>query len=323
MSRVALWLEARLLLSRNQLFVITSLDTNRSARLTATLADAYHAENHGEDRAKRKNRLRIHRKHLLLELPGATKHRGVLYVRQFAFHNRWDREGRLSDNTDRITVFAPYNEARRRTYRKDFAMENHRRGNAFDAHGLPIPKRFDGPFFDVRDYDTGKYAEASTLEQKIAMRGQEAFANSVTPEDFTEDRFENAEKIGIAELWAESTWMEGETQRNVDLEKRASGLKEGDMLEVKRCAAEVSEWEYAFYLPSGEPLPYTPFHDYDDQFFSQALDSCRIGEHLVCRVRNVTCFGEDNSVPVDPGFCWRVYSCKVVVYRLKWTPKLN
>lgn len=48
-------MEARLLSFRNQLFVITPLDTNRSARLTTTLADAYHAENHGEDRAKRKN----------------------------------------------------------------------------------------------------------------------------------------------------------------------------------------------------------------------------------------------------------------------------
>ena len=54
--------------------------------------------------------------------------------------------------------------------------------------------------------------------------------------------------------------------------------------------------------------------DYDDQLFQGALENLRDGEWLACRVREVSCFGED-GIDDDPEFCWQVYSCKVTVYR--------
>ena len=202
-------------------------------------------------------------------------------------------------------------------------MDNAHDWDATDEHGLPVPKQYDGPYFDAREYSTGKYAEASTLDQKIAMRGQEAFASSVSPDDFEASPFADKVKVGIAELWAQSTWVESATQRDIDLEACVASVKKGDILEVRRCEREASEWEYGFYLPSGDMLPYSPFHDYDDMFFNQALDDCQSNQRLVCIVRDVECFGEDDGVPADPGFCWRVYSCKVTVYREEWAPELN
>lgn len=60
------------------------------------------------------------------------------------------------------------------------------------------------------------------------------------------------------------------------------------------------------------PLDYPPV--VDDQLFQGALENLRGGEWLACRVREVSCFGED-GIDDDPEFCWRVYSCKVTVYR--------
>lgn len=195
---------------------------------------------------------------------------------------------------------------------------------SFDEHGLPIPKSYDGPKFDAREYWSGKYADADTLDEAISMRGQEAFAKSVKPDDFSSDGSpEERTKIGIAELWADSTWSEGNTQRDLDLELSVGNVREGDMLEIRRTLSDESERGYSFFSSDGHRLPYEPFHDYDDQFLSRALGECDPGETLACLVREVTCYGGDNDVPEDPTFCWRVYSCKVTVYRRTWTPELN
>ncbi len=181
--------------------------------------------------------------------------------------------------------------------------------------GLPTPKKYEGEQFSVLDYGTKEYADAQTLDKAIAIRGAKAFLRDVTPDDFSDDNLSGVKKIGIAELWADSTWEEGKTERDVALERLATSVKEGDLLEVRPCSEDDSEWGYRFHLIDGSALPYTPYHDYDDQFFQQAFEDLRGDEWLVCRVRETSCFGED-GIDADPDFCWRVYSCKVTVYRV-------
>lgn len=187
--------------------------------------------------------------------------------------------------------------------------------SGLDEHGLPLPEPYTGPTDNALDYFTDAYAGAITLGDAIEMRGQNAFAHEVTPEDFVEGPSPRETVVGIAELWAESTWHEGETERDVELERSVAAIQEGDIIEVHHCPWSVNERGYVFTLPGGKTLPYEPYHDYDDGFLTRALDECAYGERLICRVRSVICNGGDNDVPCDPGFCWRVYSCKVTVMR--------
>lgn len=53
-----------------------------------------------------------------------------------------------------------------------------------DQSGLPEPQEYDRPYFDVFDYLSNEYADARNLNEAIDMRGQKAFAQSVTPDDF-------------------------------------------------------------------------------------------------------------------------------------------
>ena len=62
-------------------------------------------------------------------------------------------------------------------------------------------------------------------------------------------------------------------------------------------------------------LPYTPYHDYDDMNIEKWLGELFPQEILACKVDSVACFGQD-GVPPDPDFCWRVYDCKVTVYKV-------
>ncbi|MCF2707329.1 hypothetical protein I6E29_08660 [Arcanobacterium haemolyticum] len=122
-------------------------------------------------------------------------------------------------------------------------------------------------------------------------------------------------RIGIAELWAESTWREGESDRHLLVESLATAVKEGDILWVVQCPEGLREWGYVFLAADGTLLPFSPFHDYDDQFILSALQRLRPGDGVLCRVRETSCIGQD-GVEADPAFCWRVYSCKVTVYRV-------
>lgn len=180
--------------------------------------------------------------------------------------------------------------------------------------GLPKPEDYDGDSFCALDYLTGEYATARTLEEAIDIRGARAFLRNVAPDDFINDDPHDTEKIGIAELWSSSTWREGEVERDVARERSASSLKENDLLELRPCSEAVREWGYRFHLADGSVTPYEPYHDYDDLLFQRNLKNLAGGERLICRVRSVSRFGE-NGIDVDPAFCWRVYSCKVTVYR--------
>ena len=84
-----------------------------------------------------------------------------------------------------------------------------------DESGLPEPQKYDRPYFDVFDYLSDEYADARNLNEAIDMRGQKAFAQ---PDNMT--------KLGIAELWAESTWNDGRSTRNIALERSVAGIQE-------------------------------------------------------------------------------------------------
>lgn len=130
--------------------------------------------------------------------------------------------------------------------------------------GLPRPKKYVGERFSALDYMTEEYAEAQTLGEAIAIRGAKAFLRDVAPDDFLDDAPLGAEKIGIADLWADSTWEKAETERNVGVERSAASLKDGDLLKVRPCSEDISERGYRFHLADGTTLPYEPYHDYDD-----------------------------------------------------------
>ena len=184
-----------------------------------------------------------------------------------------------------------------------------------DESGLPEPQKYDRPYFDVFDYLSDEYADARNLNEAIDIRGQKAFAQSVTPDDFNDASPDNMTKLGIAELWAESTWNDGRSTRNIALERSVAGIQEGDMLEIRRCSEEINPWGYSFHrVDDGVTLPYTPYHDFDDRFLSRILDGMSENERLICQVRDTTCYGED-GIDIDPSFHWRVYTCKVTVYR--------
>lgn len=184
-----------------------------------------------------------------------------------------------------------------------------------EEFGLPEPKDYDGEVFTAYDYASERFADARTLEEAIELRGHDAHLQELTPDDFLDEPVPGLEKLGIAELWAESTWELGWSDRAVSLEQLVSSIKEGDLIRVLTCSEGASsEWGYSFCLPDGTLLPYSPYHDYDDIFFEKALEGLREGEWLECRVRETSCYGGD-GVPHDPCFCWRVYPCKVMVYR--------
>ena len=50
-----------------------------------------------------------------------------------------------------------------------------------DESGLPKPQEYDRTYFDVFDYLSDEYADARNLNEAIEIRGQKAFAQSVTP----------------------------------------------------------------------------------------------------------------------------------------------
>ncbi|WP_033506619.1 hypothetical protein [Bifidobacterium pullorum] len=128
-----------------------------------------------------------------------------------------------------------------------------------DPIGLPEPQKYDRPYFDVFDYLSDEYADARNLNEAIDMRGQKAFAQSVTPDDFSDASPDNMTKMGIAELWAESTWNDGRSTRNIALERSVAGIQEGDMLEIRRCSKEINPWGYSFHRVDDDiTLPYTP-----------------------------------------------------------------
>lgn len=186
-----------------------------------------------------------------------------------------------------------------------------------DQFGLPKPQEYDRPYFDASDYWSDEYADARNLNEAIDMRGQKAFAQNVIPDDFSNAVPDNMTKLGIAELWAESTWEIGQSTRNIALERFAADIHEGDMMEICRCSEEISPWGYSFRrMDDGTTLPYTPYHDFDDSFISRALNDLSENEQLICKVRSTICYGED-GIDADPSFCWRVYTCTVTVYRQK------
>ncbi|MGN0302201.1 MAG: hypothetical protein ACI4BI_04925 [Anaerotardibacter sp.] len=186
-----------------------------------------------------------------------------------------------------------------------------------EANKLPEPKQYNGPHFSVLDYLNPKYEGAKTLEEAIAMRGEYAFFEKVTANDFAFSEIEGFSLLGFADLWAQSTWYESvPSSRDIKTELDAYELKEGEFIEVKRCTPDISEREIAFYTMDNKLLPYSPYHDYDDLSLTKWINELNPSEKMLCRVKEVTCYGGD-GVEKDPFFCWRVYACSTEVFKVK------
>lgn len=193
-----------------------------------------------------------------------------------------------------------------------------------DAVELPEPDPYSGDSFTVFDYASDEYADADTLGDAIAMRGRKAFFEKVMPEDFLPTA-EGVSRLGIASLWSQSTWSDDEDdERDIEEEQTVAAVDEGDVLTLGQVPRdlpsgqnmlEVQDLGYGFYL-HGRLLPFTPYNDYDQDNFADAIKSLSPGEWIECVVRNASCTGED-GVPKAPDFCWRVYSCDVTVYKVR------
>lgn len=194
-----------------------------------------------------------------------------------------------------------------------------------DEHGLPVPTPYEGEHFTVLDYQSEEYAGAANIDEAIAIRGRKAFFDQVEPEDF-ESLPDGVSRIGIASLWSQSTWDTFDAQsRNVS-EEQSAGLKPGDILVLGRIPVDLPEGQnwgeiqdlgFGFYR-GGEFLPFTPYHDYDQQLFIETIKFLDAGEWIECVVRSAACNGED-GVEDDISFCWRVYSLEVTVFKVRET----
>ncbi len=197
--------------------------------------------------------------------------------------------------------------------------------NSTSASELPTPEPYVWDGFTVCDYQTDKYAEATNLEEAIAIRGEKAFLEKVEPEDFSPTP-EGVSKIGIASLWCQSTWSAwDEESRKVDEERAVANLHTGDVLTLGQAPDELSRSQnlmeiedlgFGFYH-NGKLLPFTPYHDYDEDLFTNEIKHLKANEWIECVIRSTTCNGGDEGdVSDDPEFCWRVYSCDVTVYKV-------
>lgn len=194
-----------------------------------------------------------------------------------------------------------------------------------DRDGLPLPMPYEGKPFSVLDYQSEEYAAATNIDDAIAMRGEKAFFEKVRPEDF-DVLPQGVERLGISELWMQSTWYDDEEDgRNINDELSAC-LTVGDVLVVGRIPSELPDGQnwgeiqdlgFGFYH-GAKFLPYTPYHDYDQQLFLNAIKGLGPGEWIECLVREANCNGGDaGDVEDDLDFCWRVYSCEIVVFKVR------
>lgn len=199
-----------------------------------------------------------------------------------------------------------------------------------DEHGLPIPIPYEGEHFTVRDYQSEEYAGAANLDEAIAMRGEKAFFKMVSPEDF-EPLPDGISCLGIAELWMQSTWDAFEAEKRKINDEASANLAQGNVLTLGRIPTElpgdqnwgeIEDLGFGFYH-KGKFLPFTPYHDYDQQLFINTIKRLDQGEWIECIVRSIACNGEDCALDDDLGFCWRVYSCEVTVYRVHGKPEDN
>ncbi len=199
----------------------------------------------------------------------------------------WDDRGGDKDAVEKCIAWLSEEAARRKA---DKEAPPHARVKPV-SHETVSPKRSEPSPRDARGH-TGEAGPADPLE--------------------LESR--DSTRLGTAELWADTTWTLGLSERNLELERDAKSVQQGDRLLVKPLAEQEEGWGYAFETASGHRLPYEPYSDTDDGFFSIALESLDENEMLECVVVGTSAVGDD-GVPGDPDFCWRIYTCKVVVFK--------
>ena len=195
---------------------------------------------------------------------------------------------------------------------------------ALDEFGMPKPHDYDGPSFSALAYFSEEYEQAENLNEAIKLRGFKAFLDMVEPSDFSDD-LPGVYRIGFAQLWSQSTWEDGLSDRNVEHEQAALSIENGDLLTIRPLGVasfpidsqdllEVRDLGFAFFK-GDTMLPYTPYHDYDQDLLINGLLSLNKDELIACLVRSNDCTGGD-GVPADEDFCWRVYTPTVEVLKL-------
>lgn len=193
------------------------------------------------------------------------------------------------------------------------AFEERNNPRAEDEHGLPQPQEYKDPLFTALEYYSDEYSEAATLDEAIEMRGFKAMLEDIAPGDFDNPSPE-MEKLGAIELWADYLWKASDS-RNIDGERFADGINEGDWLKVEVDETEEYGLDFLFSTLNGKHRPFSAYHDYDDRFLAKEFDKLGEGHKLILRVREKICFG-GTCAPHDPDTNWRVYTCKADVFRI-------
>ncbi len=104
----------------------------------------------------------------------------------------------------------------------------------------------------------------------------------------------------------DATICNGSARREVLLRQRLDARNQNWL--------EVEDLGYGFFK-EGRLLPLTPYHDFDQVAFEDALGGVTERQGMACVVTDAGCMGED-GIERDPDFCWRVYSWGVRVYRV-------
>lgn len=193
------------------------------------------------------------------------------------------------------------------------AFEERNNPRAEDEHGLLQPQEYDKPLVTALDYYSEEYSEAATLDEAIEMRGFKAMLEDVSPGDF-DNPSADIEKRGVIELWADYLW-EASGNRDIDGERLADSVNEGDWLKVDIDDTEEYGPDFLFSTLDDRRLPFSAYHDYDDRFLCTEFEKLEGGQRLILRIRGKICFG-GTCAPHDPDTNWRVYTCKADVFRI-------
>ena len=193
------------------------------------------------------------------------------------------------------------------------AFEERNNPRAEDEHGLPQPQEYKEPLFTALDYYSDEYSEAATLNEAIEMRGFKAMLEDVAPGDF-DNPSADMEKRGVVELWADFLW-EASGNRDIDEERLAESVNEGDWLKVDIDDTEEYGPDFLFSALDDRRLPFSAYHDYDDRFLCKEFEKLEGRQRLILRIQEKICFG-GTCAPHDPDTNWRVYTCKADVFRI-------
>lgn len=189
--------------------------------------------------------------------------------------------------------------------------------NARDDEALEVREsneHYNGRY-GLRHFSTAQYVGIPTVEETIELSRAAAMLKQTNPDDNMNALSPYLTYVGKASLLAWLNWDAEKNNRAVAAERAVFSVRQGDILEARLCPVEVMEHGYAFYTTYFTLVPYTPFRDVDDDFFTDEFNAMKPYERLVCIVDSIICSGSD-GVDRDPLYRVRMSDCRVTVYRL-------